>query len=152
MKRFLVLMTFFLGMLATQAQDKTVLLKASDNSLFNYGRTAVKTTTDSTLTTLSTVTVGDDEAGVIEVMLVGFNDSTSTAVTGAKIVRYVKDAGTLTLGTPTSSLATVTDATLGTATWSVTTSSNNIIVQVKGKAGFTIRWQCTVRRVYRKTG
>lgn len=151
MKRFFSLMTVLLTMVCHGQTSKQLFLKSSDNKLFNYGRTATRTTTDSALTTLDLITINDDEAGLVEVQVVGLNDSTTTAVTGSYIARYVKKAGTLTLGTPTAISATVTDATLGTSTWSLTTSSNNIIVQVKGKLGFTVNWICNVRRLYRKS-
>lgn len=150
MKKIIFFIAATLLMTAAFAQ-KPVLLKQSDNKLFNYGRTATVTTTDSTLTAIDSIVIAADEAGIVEVQVVGFNDSTSTAVTGSKILRYVKDGGTLTLGSATNVLTTVTDATLGTATWTVTTSGDNIIVQVKGKAGFTVRWQANTRRIYRKT-
>lgn len=133
------------------AQKKNLFLKRSDNLLFNYGATATATTTDSTLTTLATFTIGADEIGVIEAQVVGLNDSLGKGLTGSYIARYSKVGGTLTLGTPAAISAAVTDAALGTATWSITTSSNNVIIQIKGKApGYTIRWLGNFRRTYVK--
>jgi len=152
MKRFLLL-SLMTTMLITACfgQRKLVLLKKSNNTTFDYGREAIVTTTDSTLTYLDSIPIASNEAGIIEVQLIGFNDSTKTAVTGTKILRYVKTGGTITLGSATDVLATVTDATLGTATWTVTAVANDIVVRVKGKAGFTIRWQSKTRKIYRAT-
>jgi hypothetical protein len=150
--KFFLLSLVMLVSVGAFSQQSNLFLKRNNNKLMNYGYTASATTTDSTLTSLATITIGSDEAGLVEVQLVGFNDSLAKAVTGSYIARYVKSGGTLTLGSPTAVSATVTDASLGTATWSITTSSNNIIVQVKGKApAYTIRWFANIRRIYLKT-
>lgn len=149
MKNFLLLLSLFIMTLTVNAQTQTSLkLMTSNHKLFDYGNSATMTTTDSTVNTIATVSISDDEAGVLEVQAVGFNDSLGAAVTGSKIVRYVKTGGTLTLGTPTAALASATDSGLGTATWSISTSSDDIIITVKGKLGLTVNWKVNVRRMY----
>lgn len=150
-KLFLIATSCLMICMAGMSQKKNIFFKRSDNLLFNYGATATATTTDSALTTLATITIGANEVGVIQVTVVGLNDSLGKGLTGSYYARYSKVAGTLTLGSPAAASATVTDAALGTATFSITTSSNNIIVQLKGKApGYTIRWFGDIKRTYVK--
>jgi hypothetical protein len=108
------------------------------------------TTTDSAYNTIKTVYIGANEVGILKISVVGINDSLTAAVTGSKTVRYKKVDGTLTLGTPTSSLDTETDTSLGTATWDVTTSGSSIIVRVKGKLTYTVRWEAHVQKFKKK--
>jgi hypothetical protein len=150
-KIFLV-MAITLGVFAmnSEAQTRKLYLKSYDGSLMNYGTISTKTTTDSTLRALDSIVVNSGEGGLVEVQVVGFNDSLSKSVTGSYIARYNKVAGTLTLGTPTAVSTKVTDTELGTATFSLTASGNNIIVQIKGKDTYSIRWTSVVRRLYLK--
>jgi hypothetical protein len=128
-------------------QSADLNLKKHNNLLFQYGRTAAVTTTDATPTTLSAITVAADEGGLYEVQLVGYSDTDTSIVTGSKIVRYAKKAGTLTLGTPAAILATAADSGISGATWTISASSNNIIVQVTGVASKTIRWRAVIRKL-----
>jgi hypothetical protein len=154
MKRILFLFTAVMFLLSASAQTrKSLYLKASDNTLFNYGRNAVMTTTDSSNHAIDSILIASGEAGMVEVQVVGYNDSLTKSVTGSYIARYNKTSGgTLTLGTPTAVSAVVTDTELGTATWSIVSSGNNIVVRIKGKLTYTVVWIANIRRIYRKTG
>ncbi len=146
----LVLITMGTLTMNSEAQTKKLYLRNYNGGLLNYGTISTKTTTDSTLRALDSIVVNSGEAGLVEVQVVGFNDSLSKSVTGSYIARYNKVGGTITLGTPTAVSTKVTDTELGTATFSLTTSGNNIIVQIKGKDTYTIRWTSVVRRLYIK--
>jgi hypothetical protein len=104
------------------------------------------TTTDSTIAAKKTITVSDSTVGILEVTVIGFSDSLAVGVTGSQIVRFKKVNGTLTLGTPEDLLAKATDTGLGTATWDISTSSNNIVVRLKGKLNVSVKWKIIVTR------
>ena len=115
------------------------------NSIFPYDyavRDSV-TTTNATPTTIHTVTINSNSRGIIEVRMAGITSDNLEGITGIKRVRYKKIAGTLTLGTVEDEMATELDL-LTTATYTITTSGNNIIVQVTGEAATTINWKATV--------
>ncbi|MFT3680704.1 MAG: hypothetical protein QM791_23790 [Ferruginibacter sp.] len=116
-----------------------------------YRHQATLTTTDSAYQTIDLLEVASNEAGIIEVQVLGYNDSLSIAVTGKQIVRYKKVAGTLTVGTASNILAKETDTGLSTATWDISTSSNNIIIRVKGRLNYTVKWESRVK-IQKKPG
>jgi hypothetical protein len=97
------------------------------------------TTTDATATTVATIEASTDDAGVIIASVVG-NSVGHGAVTGVKTVRYKKVAGTLTLGTASNTLAVEADTDLEDATFAFAAVSNNIAIQVTGKAATSIKW------------
>ncbi len=149
-KTFLILSLLFSVALLQAQTQKNLKLTTANHKLFDYGQTATLTTTDSAVNVIDSIIIADDEAGIIEVQTVGFNDSLGLAVTGSKIMRYVKTAGTLTLGSATNTLASSTDAGLGTATWSVAASDDNIIVTVKGKLNYEVLWRANTRKIFQK--
>jgi hypothetical protein len=108
---------------------------------------AILTTTDATPTTLKTLSITDETAGIVEVVLVGRESGTAGKITAKKIVGYRKDGGILTLDSVTDILPTSATGTIGAATCQITTSSNNIIIQVTGVAATTINWKCTVNQI-----
>jgi len=101
-------------------------------------------TTNATPTTIKTITITDETAGVIEVFLSGKETGTAGSLGGIKAVQYNKNGGTLTLGTVGDVLATNATGTLSTATWTITTSSNNIIIQITGVAATNAEWVCGI--------
>jgi len=101
-------------------------------------------TTNATPTTIKTITITDETAGVIEVFLSGKETGTAGSLGGIKAVQYNKNGGTLTLGTVGDVLATNATGTLATATWTITTSSNNIIIQITGVAATNAEWVCGI--------
>jgi hypothetical protein len=149
-KCFLLGIITILAIQSVNAQGSTLYLKKSDNKLLYYGRTGTVTTTDATPTNIDLMTISSNEGGVIEVIVVGYSTTDSSVVTGSKIVRYVKKGGTLTLGTATAVLAVAADTGISTATFAFAASSNNIVVQVTGVAGKTIKWKAISRRVISK--
>lgn len=103
-------------------------------------------TSDATNTTVKTLTIPDASRGIVEVWMdcIGTDDGTK-GLTGVKRVRYKKTGGTLTLGTIEDEMAIERDGGLTTATFTITTSSNNIIIQVTGEAATNLKWKPTYR-------
>lgn len=164
MKSLKFLSLFLLAVLAFSVtgtaqtyKEKKVYVKSTDSRIYHYTdskwnvfasqKQSTAKTTDSTLTYIDTITVASNESGILEVQVIGYNDSLSIAVTGKKIVRYKKVAGTLTLGSITDVLATEVDTGLqntsvGGATWTIVAASNQIYVRIKGKVPYNIDWEC----------
>ena len=149
MKTFKILLVLVLcaSSFALQAQTtQNVWLKNYNGNLFRFGQQAVSTTTDSAYHNIATVSVGNNESGVIQVTVAGLDSTNGKAVTGSLIARYIKTGGTLTLASSSNVSAVVTDSGLSPATWDISSSSNNIVVRIKGKLGVTIDWIADIRR------
>jgi hypothetical protein len=133
--KFLLIATLMFAIQSVNAQTVSpVFFRTTSNTMYNYSYEGTLRTTDSTTYhTVGTLAISNNEAGIIEVEVVGL-DTTSTAgfVVGKQIVNYSKKAGTLTLATPTNVLSATTSVSLITSAFQVTTASNNIVVQVKG--------------------
>lgn len=104
------------------------------------------TTTDSVTTTAQTIAIDNNAVGILEVYALGYANAIGDGVTAAKIVRYKKELGTLTLGSTTDILATEADSGLSGAAVSFVASSNNILIKVKGKLATTVTWRLIVKR------
>lgn len=149
MKAFKLFLAVVL-MFAVHANAQTVSpvhFRTTTNTLYNFSYEGTYRSTDSTTYhTVGTYTVAANEVGLLEVEVIGI-DTTSSAgfCTGSKVVTYSKVAGTLTLGTPSNILATTTSANMSTSSWQITTSSNNIIVQVKGTLNRDILWTVRIK-------
>lgn len=107
-------------------------------------------TTDSTLTYIDSLVLGTNEAGIVQVTIIGYAKDTAYAVTGVIHARFNKRRGTLTLGTITESEPITRDAvlantTVGGATFTIVSVNNNIYVRVKGKAAYSITWTSFVK-------
>ena len=103
------------------------------------------TTTD-VLTKMDSVTISDNEIGILQVTMIGYAKDSSAGVTGIKQCRYNKVDGVLTMGTVTDLLTTVTDAELGDATFGLLNSNEKIYVTVTGVADVTVTWTCLIKR------
>ncbi len=139
MKKFLLILLMGLMFFASNAQ-KILSVNGSENS----GHT-IKTT-DSAYHYVDSVVISANEAGIIEVSVIGFSYDTAYSVTGVQTVRYNKHRDTLTMGTPTDVLAKETDTVLGSATFDLISSGNKIYVRIKGKLNYTMRWLSIVKR------
>lgn len=141
--KFLVLCLAMATAVTASAQLQQI--KTTSGRLIPYGSIATSVTVDSTLRVIDTIQVINNTGGVLEVTVVG-SSSAGDAITGKQIFRYKKASGTLTLSSPTNLLTTVVDAGLGTATFSVsTTSFGNVQVRVKGKDGTSVRWRSVIQ-------
>lgn len=103
------------------------------------------TTTD-VLTKMDSVTISDNEIGILQVTMIGYAKDSASGVTGIKQCRYNKVDGTLTMGTVTDLLTTTTDAELSGATFGLLNSNGKIYVTVTGLDGVTITWTCLIKR------
>lgn len=114
----------------------------------NVGETIVKstTTTNATPVTLQTVAIGTNESGIITIKAIGTDITTMASVTGTVSYKYTKANGTLTLGTVVVNDAIVADAGVSTSTFGAAASSNNIAVNLTGKAATNIRWRVIVKQ------
>jgi hypothetical protein len=146
--KLLLVATLMFAIHSANAQTVSpVFFRTTANTIYNYSYEGTYRTTDSTTYhTVGTLSIASTEVGLLEVEVIGV-DTTSTGgfCIGKKIVSYSKKAGTLTLGTPTDLLATVTAASTTTSAFQITTSSNNIIVQVKGTLNRDILWKVRIK-------
>lgn len=112
----------------------------------NALETTVKklTTTNGTITTAATVTLTNNEVGVLTIKVIGFSADSVAAVTGVRSYRYTKVGGTLTLGTVIETQAIVADAKVTGATFSASASSNNVLVRVTGVADVVMYWDVII--------
>lgn len=113
--------------------------------------TATVQTTNATATTLASIATTGTEIGVLEVTMVALQNSSDKRLTGKKIVRYYSDGATITLGSITSILA---DELTGftTASWTITSSGANLIIQVTGEASTTAQWKASYVKVNQEDG
>lgn len=100
----------------------------------------VKTTADATPVYIDSVKLATNETGIVEVYAIGYQKDTAYSVRGKLSVDFNKRRGTLTMGTITSNIPIITDAALGSATFTLVSVNNNIYVRVTGKAATSIRW------------
>ena len=149
MKIFKILLVFAVFFsLAGVANAQKIQIKTMSGKVFTYGDNASLTTTDSLNHVIDSIHLYDNTAGMLEVSVAGLDIASGNAVTGSQIVRYAKKSGTLTLGSPANILAKVTDTSISGATFTIAASGNNVIVQVNGATGKTIRWKCLVKQVF----
>lgn len=119
------------------ANDISSIARASAYRVFSEESSSRQATTETTGTTpvvIQTIPIADNIAGIITVHVVGFDGSLK--VTGAVQAGFKKVSGTLTLGTVSSLLATAAD---GSFSFTLSASSNNLIVTVTGGSG-TFQW------------
>jgi hypothetical protein len=140
-------MLFALLILSMSLVAQTIQLKTTTGALFTYGTQATLSTTDASYHTIATLPLATNTAGIIEVTVTGVNTTNGDGITGAAIARFSKASGTLTVGDTTNILATEVDTGLSGGTWDISTSSDNIIVRVKGKASTTVRWRCLIKQL-----
>jgi hypothetical protein len=105
-----------------------------------YNHTPISTT-GTTPVEIALIEIPDYNAGILEVEVIGMEETGAGAVTATRIVRFIK-VGTLTIGTPVDLLAVETDLSGGD--FSIVNSSENIQVKVTGTAD-TINWNCQTK-------
>ena len=107
-------------------------------------------TTDSTLTYTDSLVLGTNEAGIVQVTVIGFAKDTAYSVTGVIQFRFNKRRGICTIGTITAVEPITVDAVLqngtGGATFTAVVVNENIYIRVKGKAGYDITWTTFVKQ------
>lgn len=103
-------------------------------------------TTDATPVSIATIEISDYEGGILEISVLGMEDTGAGAVTAKKIVRYFKDTS-LTIGTPADILPLETD--LVGATFSISNVSENIDISVTGVAATIVNWTVEAKLILR---
>lgn len=144
MKKLLFILSAILliGINFTASAQRVTTVSRNGDERFAYNLT----TTDSAYHYIDSVTIKNNEGGIIEVTVIGYAKDTNKVVTGLLKVRFNKHRGTLTMGTIIEDMAVVTDAALGTATWTLVAASEKIYVRVKGKLDESITWTSIIKR------
>lgn len=106
----------------------------------------VKTTTDSTFTSVDSCIINTNEVGFVDVQVVGLDKVNGKAVTGHLKYRYKSVSGTITLASADNVSAIVTDSGLTPATFKVIASGSKLYLQVKGKLTVTVDWYTVLKR------
>lgn len=114
----------------------------------NTGKRFIKkvTTTDGNAATVFTQPVADNEVGMIVIKAIGLDSAGVNGITGIIGYRYKKVAGTLTLGSVVNIMTPVVDTALSGGGIAAVASSNNIAVQVTGKASVNVDWNVIIER------
>lgn len=132
----------------------TVTQNASDITIgiANSFAPGAVTTTTATPTTLTSITIEDSSAGLLEVTVVGIIVGSATNCTIAKrYVEYCKQGGVLTLlGGPGDLIAEIDNGSFVTTSWtiSVNGTTNNFDIVVTGQASTNIKWATKVTKVF----
>ncbi len=142
-KVFIFLISVFAFVCVKAQTNQNLYLQNSNGRLFRYGYQAFLTTSDDTARVIATFPIADDEAGLLQARVVGIDTAASDVVTGVIGIRYKKVAGTLTLGSPISVQAVVTDAGVSGSTFAWAASSNNVVLRVTGDTS-SIVWRADV--------
>lgn len=105
------------------------------------------TTTNTTITTASTITCPTDGAGVLTVTMVGVKADGTKYLTGEKKIQWTSAAGVVTLRYTTEIAA---DFLTGftTATWTVDASGSTLRIRVTGEATENVEWSPTYTMKY----
>lgn len=103
-------------------------------------------TTNATATDASTIIIGENEVGHIEIKTIGFSPDSVAAVTGIRTYRYQKINGVLTLGSAIETLPIIADTKVSGGTFAAVASGNNIIIRVTGKASVLLYWDIVIKQ------
>ena len=117
----------------------------ANTMLFDFRYQGIATTSDASGQTKTIVTIPVTAGGTITafVLVSGIEASDANAVGGQNTAVVYRAGAGATLLT-TGDLLIGTTAPIAGATFVITTSGNNLIVQVTGVATFTIEWSCVV--------
>lgn len=128
-------------------------VEAITNKPWSVTYTLIANTNDATPTNMTSVTtamsVPDGTVGILKVHLVG-NGSSGAAthkIQGVKYYTFNKSGGTLTIDAADVIIADKKGGSVSSATWQLTSSSNQPVVEVTGISGF-ITWAATIEIIY----
>jgi hypothetical protein len=108
------------------------------------------TTPSNTQTKVDSITLANNEAGIIQVKVVGMSSSGSDPITGTLQYSYTKASGTLALGTSRIVDTVRVDSDISGATFAASASNDNIKITVTGKSGVPIRWTVITKQWARR--
>ncbi len=125
--------------------DESAVQVGVDDAFANVGvETVVSTvqTTDNTTTVIATIGITDDTVNVLHVHVNGIKDDGTDRATYMATQSVYRTGGgvAVLLGSTTEDHSAESDASWGGVTFSVLV--NNILVEVDGKNGTTIDWNC----------
>lgn len=142
MKKFIKALLFGLIVLAVMPSMAQKTINRNSGEEFQK----VKTTTDSTFTSVDSCIINSNEVGFVDVQVVGLDKVNGKAVTGHLKYRYKSVSGTITLASADALSAIVTDSGLSPATFKVIASGSKLYLQVKGKLTVTVDWYTVLKR------
>jgi len=130
----------------------TVTQNTNDITLGIIGTTIPSpvTTSNATPSALTSVTIENNSAGLLEVTLIGIVVGTTSTYTMAKrYAKYYKLGGIVNI-IETGDIISASLGTLTTATWSIAANNttNNIDILITGQASTNIKWTATVQKYY----
>jgi len=108
------------------------------------------TTPSNTETKVDSIQIGTNEAGIIQVKVIGLSSAGADPITGTLQYSYTKAAGTLSLGTSRIVDTVRVDSDISGATFAASASNNNIKITVTGKSAVPIRWTVITKQWGRK--
>lgn len=97
------------------------------------------TTTNNTITTVTTITCPNDGAGVLTVTMVGVKTDGTKYLTGEKKIQWTAAAGAVTIRYTTEIAADFLTG-FSTATWTVDASGGTLRIRVTGEATENVEW------------
>ncbi len=133
-----------IGLLAS-IQAQTYIQRNTEEKIRRY-----ITTPSNAETKIDSVAVGTNEAGIIQVKVIGLSSTGADPITGTLQFSYAKVAGVLTLGTSRIVDSVRVGSSISGATFGATASNNNIKITVTGKSAVPIRWTVITKQYARK--
>lgn len=124
------------GIDITQPDAATVNFKIK---AFQIWDSDTATTTNNTITTVTTITCPNDGAGVLTVTMVGVKTDGTKYLTGEKKIQWTSSGGTVTLRYTTEVAADYLTG-FSTATWTVDASGGTLRIRVTGEATENVQW------------
>ena len=109
------------------------------------------TTTNATATTIDTIGVATNEAGWLEMKMLGYYEDSTSSFVGTKLIKYYKVGGTLTITSTIDSTASINTPLSGSDYWVTKNSYNNLVTKVSGKASKTVYWKLITKQYLRRT-
>jgi len=130
----------------------SVTQNTNDVTLSLVGTTipAPVTTSNATPSALTSVTIENNSAGILEITLIGIVVGTPTTYTMAKrYAKYYKIGGVVNV-IEVGDIISESLGTLTTATWTIVANgtTNNIDVTITGQASTNIKWTATVQKYF----
>ena len=141
MKKIVSILLFMLAFTCLQVNAQKLILKNSDEQISH-----VLKTVDSNYHYIDSTVINTNEAGIVEVAVVGLDTANVYAITGVIKVRYVSSSGTITLGSIISDVPIVADGGFSPGTFNFYVVGSKIYVRVKGELNTAVHWYSTLKR------
>jgi hypothetical protein len=137
---------------STQVPTKNAVrdqLESIKDKPWSFTHAMTASTTDATPTNMTgatAISIPNNSVGIIKVYLVGNGGSGAAThkIQGVKYYTFNKNGGTLTIDAADVIIADKIGSSVSTATWQLTSSSNQPVIQVTGVAAININWGAAV--------